>query len=78
MTKKHFIALANALRTLNGGMPVRPDACSDDFEVARAYVFQQTVYRLADFCKEQNSSFKEKRWVGYIYGECGSSGGKVK
>jgi hypothetical protein len=33
---------------------------------------------LADFCASQNSRFDRERWLGYIAGECGPNGGKVK
>jgi hypothetical protein len=35
------------------------------------------IARLADFCQEQNPNFNRKRWLSYIAGECGPSGGKV-
>ncbi len=36
------------------------------------------VESLADFCQDQNPRFNRKRWLDYIRGECGSSGGKIK
>ena len=33
---------------------------------------------LADFCKGQNSRFMRDRWLGYIAGTNGPSGGAVK
>lgn len=33
---------------------------------------------LATFCREQNPNFNRTRWILYIDGECGPSGGKVK
>ncbi len=35
------------------------------------------IARLADFCQEQNPNFNRKRWLSYIAGECGPSGGRV-
>lgn len=32
---------------------------------------------LANFCKRQNSNFNKQRWLDYIDGKCGPSGGKV-
>ena len=58
MTKKHFIALADAVRY--AGLT---DAQIED---------------IADFCRAQNPRFDYCRWVGYIKGENGPSGGKVK
>lgn len=40
-----------------------------------------TEYQLdlpADFCRSQNSRFNRERWFGYIRGENGPSGGKIK
>lgn len=65
MTKKHFIALANAIREANthysdpSGYPFNP----------------QTIEVLADFCEEENSNFNRERWLSYIAGECGPNGG---
>lgn len=33
---------------------------------------------LASFCKSQNGRFMRDRWLGYIRGENGPSGGRVK
>ena len=33
---------------------------------------------LASFCKGQNGRFLKERWLGYIRGENGPSGGTVK
>lgn len=33
---------------------------------------------IASFCKAQNSRFNRERFLGYIKGENGPSGGKVK
>lgn len=69
MTKKHFIALADAIREYNdtgisGEHPYQP------FNEAQIRV-------LADFCEAQNSRFNYDRWVGYIAGTNGKNGGKV-
>lgn len=34
------------------------------------------VKTLADFCRSQNPDFKRDRWLSYIAGKCGPSGGK--
>jgi hypothetical protein len=60
MTKKHFIALADAIR-INGLGTMFTD-----------YV----VDVLADFCQTQNRNFNRERWIAYIKGECGPNGGK--
>jgi len=62
MTKKHLIALANAIRKHNEQYP------------ANAFTIGQ-ICVLGDFCKSQNSEFKADRWQAYIKGECGPNGG---
>ena len=69
MTKKHFIALADAIRS---------DSLyseSSKTPVARRTVSIDTLVR---FCESQNPHFDRHRWLGYIAGDCGSSGDKVK
>jgi|688.fasta_scaffold334975_1 hypothetical protein len=72
MSKKHFIKLADTIRRYNantfppGGNIVSP------------IQFGHTqILALADFCQAQNPHFNRSRWLGYIAGECGPSGGKV-
>jgi len=62
MTKKHFIALADVIK---------------DAERHAAFSLDQK-HILASFCAEQNSQFNRVRWLGYIAGTNGLSGGKVK
>lgn len=64
MSKKHFIALADAIRNHNKRYP------------ANAFTIGQ-ISVLGDFCKAQNNEFKADRWQSYIKGECGKNGGKV-
>lgn len=64
MTKKHFIALADAIIKVNAEQP----GC---------FSFMQ-ICRLADFCRAQNQNFDEDLWVRCINGECGPSGGPKK
>lgn len=61
MTKKNFIALADAIRNEQSG--------DDNFT-------QRQLDVLADFCKAQNSNFNRERWLGYIAGTNGKNGGK--
>ena len=63
MSKKHFIALADAIKTAN----YFPDS---------PVFSQEAIKALADFCQSQNSDFKRERWLKYIAGECGKNGGK--
>lgn len=63
MTKKHFIALAEHIRFNNTHEKVYSD---------------EVIASLADFCGEQNSNFLRERWINFINGECGPSGGAIK
>jgi hypothetical protein len=65
MSKKHFIALADMIR-LHGS-----------FEFNDPFTANQ-LDALAKFCACQNGQFKRERWLGYIAGECGPNGGRVK
>ena len=67
MSKKDFIALANAIREHNA---------KDGAGFCRFTVGQ--VQTLADFCENQNPLFKRDRWLDYIAGKCGPNGGSVK
>ena len=62
MTKKHFIALADAVRKHNK---------------LYVYEFGEFQLKtLADFCQSQNPRFDRQRWLDYIAGKCGPNGGK--
>jgi hypothetical protein len=60
MSKKHFIALADAVK--NG--------------TALTTLTQVQIEALADFCQAQNPNFNRYRWLGYIAGTNGKNGGK--
>ncbi len=61
MSKKHFIALADALRgTLDG---------------LKAEDRSRVVNALVAFCKAENPRFMEDRWREYLAGKCGPNGG---
>lgn len=66
MTKKHFIALADALREHN-----RLSATYTPFDA-------EQLDTLAAFCQSENPNFNRELWLDYIAGNCGPSGGKVK
>lgn len=66
MTKKHFVALADAIREHN----------EHSFDKS-AFTLEQ-LRTLADFCHEQNPGFNRDRWLRYIAGECGPNGGEIK
>jgi hypothetical protein len=66
VTKKHFIALADAIREHN--------------ELQRGtsnpIVFGAFhINTLATFCQQENANFNRERWKRYIAGECGPNGG---
>ncbi|MDO8547836.1 MAG: hypothetical protein Q7R68_10820 [Nitrospirales bacterium] len=69
MTRKHFIALADKVRVYqltkyrNGELENKPPFLIDV---------------LADFCQEQSEAFNREAFIGYIRGDCGPSGGKIK
>ena len=63
MTKKHFIALADHLRSNSEG--------HEPFT-------EKQLMHIAAFCRSQNPNFKQERWLDYINGKCGPSGGKIK
>jgi len=71
MTKKHFIALADAIRQHN----LICDPYDSTFE--RAFDSYQLKV-LANFCASQNPRFDRERWLGYIAGTNGANGGTVK
>ena len=61
MSKKDFIALADALR------PV----------MARALAREHLLRALCGFMRAQNPRFMEARWMDYLYGKRGPNGGLV-
>ncbi len=68
MTKKHFRALADAIRwhnrtTVSG---VNPAPFSDG-----------QIGILADFCKSQNPRFDRELWLDYTTGKCGPDGERL-
>lgn len=67
MSKKHFIALADALRE------TKPEGGTE-----KAVQWQKDVDAIIGFCKSQNSQFDATIFRGYLNGECGPSGGKIK
>lgn len=67
MSKKHFIALADALKV------IRPSADNID----RVVQWEKTVTAIADVCESENHAFNRVRWVNYILGKCGPNGGRV-
>ena len=60
MSKKHFIALADAIKN----------------STALITLTQVQIEALADFCQAQNSNFNRERRLGDIAGTNGKNGGK--
>jgi hypothetical protein len=63
MTKKHFIALADAIREHNRLYSQYGDGFTEIY-----------LNTLADFCESQSLRFNRQRWLDYIAGECGPGG----
>ena len=61
MSKKDFIALADAVRAHNA--------------VSENQFTDEQLDTMACFCFRQNSAFKRERWLSCIAGECGPNGG---
>lgn len=51
---------------------------ADVIRERRSYFDQVQINIIADFCAAQNPRFDRARWLGYIAGECGKNGGKIK
>ena len=69
MSKKHFIALADALRAEKPGSNWDPN---------KMVQWELDVKAIADVCQRSNPRFNRERWMDYINGECGPSGGRIK
>jgi len=72
MTKKHFIALADAIREHNEALIINrnPGYTTCMFN-------ESQIDAIATFCEEENPQFNRERWLGYIAGTNGKNGGKV-
>lgn len=53
-------------------------ALADVIRERREHFSTRAIEALAGFCASQNPRFLRERWLAYIEGECGPSGGKVK
>ncbi len=76
MTKRHFIALADMLRSQKPNESAKTGGPNDLYLDGRSAQWEIQRDALADLCAEQNSQFDRARWLGYIAGENGPSGGK--
>lgn len=66
MSKKDFIALADAIRAHNE---------LQEGTVNPIVFGPFHLNTLANFCQSQNPNFKRNRWLDYIAGKCGKNGG---
>ena len=74
MSKKDFIALADAIKEHNRIADQR-----ERFGSTKDHFFSEDqISSLADFCEDQNPNFKRDRWLDYIAGNCGPNGGAIK
>ena len=67
MTKQHFIALADWIRSANSGMH-EPDV----------YYTLDLIEDLADFLSHQNLRFNRQSWLDYVADTHGPNGRKRK
>lgn len=69
MSKKDFIALANALRAQ------KP---AEHWDPNKRVQWELDVKAIADVCAASNRAFMRDRWMDYVNGLCGPNGGPVK
>lgn len=67
MSKKHFIALADAIKDHEYKARIMGQHFTG--------FTQDQIEMLADFCQTTNPNFKRQRWLGYVRGENGPNGG---
>lgn len=70
MSKKDFIALADALRPTVSLFGDHVDTYGVEIDA--------TIDALCSFMRSVNPAFKEDRWRDYLAGKCGPNGGKIK
>lgn len=75
MSKKDFIALADAMQFIDLGKPITARGPLTKEAQARD---QEVIESLCDFMRSQNPAFMRDRWLDYLAGNCGPSGGTVK
>lgn len=84
MTKQDFVALADAFKQSRPMVPFRApqdtaeDAVREALYHGRTQQWEDMRTALADLCAASNPRFDRERWLAYITGEVGPSGGAVK
>lgn len=73
MSKKDFVALADALRPF---LAMTPEHTKYTYLAAEAKDGDAILDCLVRFCAQQNPRFNRERWLAYLRGECGTNGGK--
>jgi hypothetical protein len=73
MSKKHFIALADALRREK--LRLTHDDMENDYLRGRDNQWERDVKQIADVCAASNPAFNRERWMNYVNGLCGPNGG---
>lgn len=68
MTKKDFIALADAMRSEMPGA---------NWDANKRVQWELDCKAIANACHQSNPRFNRERWLDYINGKCGPNGGKV-
>lgn len=69
MSKKDFIALADALRAEKPGTNWDPN---------KMVQWELDAKAIADVRQASNPAFNRERWMNYVNGECGPNGGAIK
>lgn len=77
MTKKHFIALADAMRTTKPESEIDIMGVASSEYTAELAQWKQDVNIIALVCASHNPQFNRERWLAYIAGECGPNGGPI-
>ncbi len=78
MTKKHFIALADTIRSRKPNLAAKTGGPNDMYLDGRMAQWELLRDALADFCASENANFNRHRWIGYIDGMNGPNGGAIK
>lgn len=79
MTKQDFIALADAIKQSRPMVPFSMDDAESRVRYSGAlHQWEDMRSAIASVCAASNPSFNRERWLAYIAGDCGPSGGAVK